>query len=623
MERRITAILAADIAGFSRMIERGETDTLLRQKTIMKSIVEPAIDLHQGRIIKTTGDGFLAEFPSVFSAANFAIELQRSIQASQEGNAEEQQFKYRMAVHIGDVVADEGDLFGDGVNVVSRLEAFAAPGGIVVSDVAHKILRKQLPVRFVPEGKKKLKNISEPVGIYHISTASGGALHEKPEAVGKPTKRIRIGGFVAGLCLLLLAMGLTLPKLVTRPTANDMYADRLSIVVMPFKDTGSLQGQDYFADGLTHDITTDLSQLPKLFVMSRTSAYSYQAANAGPRQISQDLGVRYILSGNVRKVEKTIRINLTLVDGTTGREVWAERFDGASEGILSFQDRIVSQVVSSLPLELDVQQIAKSETGGTDNPLAYDAYMQALDFYSEGTAASFANAVPYLEAAVKLDPSYGRASALLASIYFEAWQNYWHVEFGYESEVERRHLKTAAEETLLGARENPTALAYLVTAEIMRVDGKADEMLQQAASALEVEPNSSDALYTRALARLLNGETLAALADIEKAIAANRIHPGYFQTLKGGILFSLERYEEAASVLEKARLKDPSSRDALMFNVASLSVLGRSIESEMREVRRLGERIHIYKTRWRFKNDSDWDRLADALRAAGVSEGYL
>ncbi|WP_171181651.1 adenylate/guanylate cyclase domain-containing protein [Ruegeria sp. HKCCD8929] len=623
MERRIVAILAADVVGFSHMVEREETDTLLRQKTIMKSIVDPAIELHEGRIIKTTGDGFLAEFPSVFSAANCAIELQRSIQASQAENVEEKQFRYRMAVHIGDVVADEGDLFGDGVNVVSRLEAFAAPGGIVVSDVARKLLQKQLPVRFVSEGKKQLKNISEPVRIYHISLGDTGEVHETVEPSGKPMKRITIAGYVGGLGPLLLGMWFTVSNYVNRPTASDLSAGRPSIVVMPFKDTGSIQGQDYFADGLTHDITTDLSQLPELFVMSRTSAYSYQSASAGPRQISQELGVRYILSGNVRKVEETIRINLTLVDGTTGGEVWAERFDGAAEDILSFQDRIVDRVVSSLPLELDVQQIARSEIGGTKNPLAFDAYLQALDLYGDGTVESFANAVPYLEVATKLDPDYGRALALLASIYFEAWQNYWHVEFGYESEVERRFLKKAAEETLESARENPTALAFLVTAKIMRVDGKIDEMILQAVNALEVEPNSADALYTRALARLLNGETHAALTDIEKAIVTNRIHPAYFLTLKGGILFSLGRYEEAASVLEIARMREPSSRDALMFNVATLSVLGRSIEAEMREVRRLGERIHIYKTRWRFKNDGDWDRLADALRAAGVPESYL
>ncbi|RLJ97648.1 adenylate/guanylate cyclase domain-containing protein [Ruegeria conchae] len=622
MERRITAIIAADIVGFSRLIERDEVGVLHRQKTITKSIIKPALNLHHGRVIKTTGDGFLAEFPSVFAAANCAIELQKTILNSQAQIAEGDQISYRMAVHIGDVVADEGDLLGDGVNVVSRLEALAAPGGIVVSDVAYKLLQKQLPVRFVSGGKKQLKNILEPVEIYHISVDGVGDANVADEPSGKLSRRLRLGVYALGLGLLLVGTWFAVTSFPNRQTENDLYNGRTSIVVMPFSDTGSLQGQDYFADGLTHDITTDLSQLPELFVISRASAYSYKSTSAEPRQISQDLGVRFILSGNVRKVEDTIRINLTLVDGTTGGEIWAERFDGETENVLAFQDRVVNRVVSSLPVELDVQQVARSEIGGTKNPLSFDAYLQALHLYDTGTAQSFAEAVPYLEVATKLDPDYGRAYALLALIYFEAWQNYWQAEFGYQTELERRFLKRSSEETLELAKQNPTALAYLVTAQIMRVDGQTNEMFQQAVNALEVEPNSADALYTRALARLLNGETNAALTDIEKAIAANRIYPTYYLTLKGGILFSLERYEEAASVLEVARSREPSSRDALMFNVATLSMLGRSVEAEMREIWRLGERIHIYKTRWRFKNDSDWDRLADALRSAGVSEDY-
>lgn len=622
MERRVTAILAADMVGFSRLIEHDETDTLMRQKRIMETIVATALEQKQGRIIKTTGDGFLAEFSSVFSAANCALEMQKAINLSQVEKSSTDQISYRIAIHVGDVVADEGDLLGDGVNIASRLEAFAPPGGIVVSDVAHNLLHKQLPVRFISEGKKQLKNISEPVEVFRIDA---GLPHDKrpansPSLFGKSA--VRIAGSVIVMGLLLFGVWYGATTYQDTWMSEEFSAAGPSIVVMPFKDTGSIQEQEYFADGLTQDITTDLSQLPELFVLSRASAYAYRPSQADPKQVSKDLGVRYILTGNVRKVGETLRINLTLVDGTTGGEIWADRYDGTTENVLEFQDQVVGRVVSSLPVELDVQQIARSEIGGTRNPLAFDAYLQALDLYSDGTGESFAAAVPYLEVATKLDPSYGRAHALLAAVYFEAWQNFWHFEFGYEDVQQRRFLKRASEETLANAKQHPTALAYLVTAQINRVDGQIDQMAQQAINALEIEPNSADALYTRALARLLNGETQAALTDIENAIKANPFHPAFFLTLQGGILFTLERYEAAAAVLEQARAQDPSSRDALMFNVATLSVLGRAVDTEMSEVRRLGERIHIYKTRWRFKKESDWERLVEALRAVGVNEDY-
>lgn len=282
--------------------------------------------------------------------------------------------------------------------------------------------------------------------------------------------------------------------------------------------------------------------------------------------------------------------------------------------MLGFQDRVVARVIEALPLHLDSEELARADIGGTTNPDAFDAYLRAWQSYNLRTSDGFLAAVDLLERAVALDENYGRAFALLASIHFEAWQNFWHHEFGYESEVERRFLKRTAERYLNDALRNPSVFAHLVATRLLRADGRIVEMQVQARKALAIDPNDPDAYYALALANFLAGETDAALQDIEHAMALDRYFPPRYRTLRGGILFMLGEHEKAAELLERAFREDPESRDALMFLIATLGELGRPMDREHKEIRRWGERMDRYAARWRFEVPEDWEKLANGLR---------
>jgi len=615
MERRVAAILAADMVGYSRLIELDETNTLARQKKHRLEFIDPVIRKHHGRIIKLTGDGILAEFSSVVEAVQLAVELQREIAIREASQPESRRIQYRVAVHLGDVVFDDGDVYGDGVNIAARLEALAEPGGIVVSGTAHDILKNQVDVKYRSLGEQRLKNIGTPVRVFQVREAD-----TRPLPIRKSQRTAVIAaGFVVSLILVTIGAWFWWPAgdASRESLALATPPDTLSIIVLPLENLSGDPDQDYFADGLTDDLTTDLSQLPELFVISQNTASEYGGRDVDPRVVSKELGVRFVLEGSVRRIAETLRINFQLVDGATGRHMWAERFDGSVSEVLAFQDEVLSDVVAALPLHVEPRRSGRAERGRTESPLAFDAFLQGWSHYKKRTPEDLAKAVAYFQRAVDLDPGYGRAHAALAATYWKAWDQRWFMALGFDWD-QRRLARRAAEQSLQHALKAPTGLAHQVAAEMFGQDGKLAKMLTEAREAIRIDPNDADGYLVLAQAEMFDGSSDNALAAIEKAMRLDPHYPAHYLSAKGIALFNLGRFEEAAEFLERALDRNPSLPAAQNYLLATYVKLGRPIDDIKQIVMRQSVTVDALKLRWRYRNEEDWERLADALIEAGI-----
>jgi adenylate cyclase len=378
--RRLAAILAADVAGYSRLMGRDEEGTLDRLKAHRRALLDPKIAEHRGRIVKTTGDGMLVEFASVVDAVRCAAEVQRGMLDRDRELTEESRIRFRIGVNLGDIIIDEGDIFGDGVNVAARLEALAEPGGICVSGTVHDQIRDRLPYRLDDLGEQSVKNIARPVRIYALRPA---AIADLPASSAPPAA----------------------------PIAQSAVTPRLSIVVVPFANLSSDPEQQYFADGITEDLTTDLSRIEGSFVISRNSAFTYRDKPVNAKQIGRELGVRYVLEGSVRRSGNRVRVNAQLIDAESDAHLWAERFDRDTSDLFALQDEITSRIAVALDLAMVDAEAARA----TEHPVA-------LDYIFRGRAAwampqsrgNYADAIGLFERALSLDPRSVEAQGWLA-----------------------------------------------------------------------------------------------------------------------------------------------------------------------------------------------------------------
>jgi len=340
--RRLAAILAADVAGYSRLMGADEEGTHERLKAHRRELVEPKIAEHSGRIVKTTGDGLLAEFASVVDAVRYAAEVQRAMIDREAGIPEDRRIRFRIGINLGDIIVEEDDIFGDGVNVAARLEALAEPDGICISRVVRDQIRDRLAYAFEDLGEQSVKNIARPVRVYAL----------RPEAIA----------------------GLPTPSL---PSASQIVpaavAPRLSIVVLPFANLSNDPDQQYFADGITEDLTTDLSRIPDMFVISRNTAFTYQGKRVETKQVGRELGVRYVLEGSFRRLGNQIRVNAQLIDAETDAHLWAERFDGDMGDLFALQTEITSRIAVALGYELLSAEAARP----TERPDVLDYILRA------------------------------------------------------------------------------------------------------------------------------------------------------------------------------------------------------------------------------------------------------
>jgi TolB-like protein len=373
--RRLAAILAADVAGYSRLIGVDEGGTLERLRALRRELLDPKIAEHRGRLVKTTGDGLLVEFASVVDALRCASEVQREMTERNTGVPPDNRIEFRIGINMGDIVVEDGDIFGDGVNVAARLEALAEPGGICVSARVQEDAAGRLDLVFEDIGEQQLKNIARPVRAYRVITEARPAT---PQA-----------------------------------SAGPPLPDKPSIAVLPFQNMTGDPEQEYFVDGMVEEITTAISRLPWLFVIARNSSFTYRGKPVDVKQVARELGVRYVLEGSVRKAGNRVRITGQLVDAITGNHIWADRFDGALDDIFELQDRVASSVVGAIEPRLRQSEIERAVRKPTQNLDAYDLYLRALAHYYRYTEQDFAEAIALLRQALAIDPSYGPPAALI------------------------------------------------------------------------------------------------------------------------------------------------------------------------------------------------------------------
>jgi adenylate cyclase len=518
--RRLAAILAADVAGYSRLMGADEEGTHERLQAHLRDLIEPKIGEHRGRIVKNTGDGFLAEFASVIDAVRCAVEVQRGMVDREPEVPEERRIRFRIGINLGDVIAEEHDIFGDGVNVAARLEALGEPGGICVSRVVRDQVRDKLDFAFKDLGEQQVKNIARPVRAYALQP-EGGA--DVPTARASPT-------------------GSNSPA---------FPAPRLSIVVLPFTNLSDDREQQYFADGMTEDLTTDLSRLANMLVISRNTAFTYRNKAVDTKQIGRELGVRYMLEGSVRQSGNHLRVNAQLIDAATDAHLWAERFDSDTGDLFALQNEITSQIARALDIELIGAEVARP----TEHP-------DALDYILRGRAArlkphsrdTYAEAISLFEQALTLDPQSAEAQVRLAGSLVSRVLN------GLAAAVKEDLARGEALVDQALSVAPRSAHAHFVKGEALRARGRFEEALPEYEAALAFDRNLAVALTGLAWSKLYMGSIGEVLPLEEQAIRLSPRDPGigtcYY--LIGTVHLLRSRTDEAIVWFEKARRTSPS-----------------------------------------------------------------
>jgi TolB-like protein/class 3 adenylate cyclase/Tfp pilus assembly protein PilF len=585
MQRKLAAILAADVVGYSRLMEADEANTLARLKSTRTNLIDPKIAAHNGRIVKLMGDGALVEFPSVVDAVGCAVEIQR---AMAECNAElpaEKQLEFRIGVNLGDVIVEGEDIYGDGVNVAARLEGLAEPGGVLISGTAFDQVERKLEYGFEFLGEQKVKNIETPVRLYRVGLRASGAAQPPKSKPGFARHWLAAAALVAiafiAAALLWQRYGdrSAQPIEVASPSKLALpLPDKPSIAVLPFTNMSSDAEQENFTDGMTDDLITDLSKISGLFVISRNSTFVYKGAPVRVNEVAEELGVRYVLEGSVRRAGDRLRVNAQLIDAFTGGHVWADRFDGDIADIFSVQDTFVRRIVEALEVTLTPGESKEIASGKTQSINAKEAFDEGWSLYLRYNPKDTAAAIEALKRAVELDPEYGRAYAALSLCYTRIYDSVWFKEFGLSD------FQTWTEEDryLEFARKYPTSLLYTIEALRNVFLGLGDTARRDAGRAIALDPNDPEAHIAMAWALTISGEPKEALNFVATAIRLNPNYPSHYALANAMALFADGRLEEAAKVLEAGIAQYPQAVPLMMPLASILAQLG--LRAEARDV---------------------------------------
>ena len=534
--RRLAAILVADVAGYSRLMGADDEGTHERLKTHLGDLVNPKIGEHRGRIVKNTGDGFLAEFASVVDAVRCATEIQRGMGERDLEVPEKRRIRFRIGINLGDVIAEEHDIFGDDVNIAARLEALAEPGRILVSHTVYEHVRDRLPFAFEDLGEQRVKNIARPVQVYRAQDLGGG---------GKSPA----------------APELTLP-------------DKPSIAVLPFANLSGDPEQEYFADGMVEEIITALSRIRWLFVIARNSTFAYKGQAVDVKQVGRELGVRYVLEGSVRKARQRVRITAQLIDATNGAHVWADHFDGPLDNVFDLQDKVASSVAGVIEPALQAAESARSASRPTNDLTAYDLYLRGYAMALSSTGRT-REALRLMEQAIERDPRYGLALAWAAFCCFRLV----HDDRSADREVDalkggdyaRRALEVAGDDSSIIA-DAARSLAYFgedIHAMMALVD-----------RALALNPNHARGWHISGALRLWAGQPDVAIEHIETALGLSpRARVGTSLAVIGAAHFLARRFDKAVPQLLVAVQEDPSHPVPYRYLIACYAHMGRLDEA--------------------------------------------
>ena len=580
--RKLAVILAADVAGYSRLMAADEEGTLATLNA-RRQVIDELIARHHGRIFTTAGDSVMAEFASAVEALRCAAALQQELERRNADLPEARRMLFRVGVNLGDVMVGGGNLFGDGVNVAARLESIAEPGGICISGAVYDQVRNKVDLGFEDQGERSLKNIGEPVRVLAVRRDRPAA----PEASAAPPAA-------------------TPP---TRPSALP------SIAVLPFANLGGDPEHDYFADGITEDLITELSRFQELRVIARNSVLGYKTKPVRVQEVGQDLGVRYVLEGSVRKAGARVRITAQLVDAATGHHLWAERFDRDLADIFEVQDEVTSRIVATLAGKLAESERRRARSGQTENLEAYDCVLRGRELWGRHTPEANHEARRLYEKAIELDPDYARAYASLAWTYLVEHSESWGDPAG-------QPLERAIEFARRGVMVNPASHSnHLALGLVCLSKGLHEEALEALETAIALNPNDADGYVFLAQALNRGGRPEEAIGLVEKAQRLNPAAPHWYAWNLGVAYYLTRRYEEAITALRKGR---PLGAMASRWLAASYAQLGREQEAQAAAAEYLKQTPNFSLDRHlrmlHFQHAEDRDHYAEGLRRAGLPE---
>jgi TolB-like protein/class 3 adenylate cyclase/Tfp pilus assembly protein PilF len=594
-QRRLAAIVATDVVGYSRLMGRDESGTLARLREHRKQRFEPTLARHAGRLVKLTGDGALAEFPSAVDALGAAIEFQQAMAEANQEQPEDTRIVFRVGLHLGDLIVEGDDLYGDGVNVAARLEGEAPPGGILISGTVHESVAGRLKATFDDLGRVVLKNIARPVQAFAVKWDSAD-WKDSATAVT--------------------------PVAVTSQPADVplVLPDKPSIAVLPFQNMSGDPEQEYFADGMVEDIITALSRTNALFVIARNSSFAYKGKSPDIRQVGRELGVRYVLEGSVRKAGNRVRITGQLIDSASGAHIWADRFEGLLEDIFELQDQVTSNVVGAISPALEQAEIARAKRK-VGNLQAYDYYLRGLAAIYRYTMETSVEALDLLQKAVELDPEFALAYATQAMCYVGRRALAWDVDRAQDVAETERVSRLALSLDRNDARVlafSGHALRYIVR--------RFDEGLALLDQAVRTDPNLALGWAWRGTAKNALGEPELAIKDLERALRLSPIDTVIF--LPQGQLatshYLCGRYDEAVSWAATALQSRPNHLTALRVLVASHAMAGRIDAAQQACVAYQqfdpAARVSNVNDRLALSRDEDIEKFERGLRLAGLPE---
>jgi len=587
MERRLSAIFAADVVGYSALMEKDEAGTFNRLRAHRKELFEPEIKKHHGRIFKLMGDGLLAEFGSVVDAVECAVAVQRDMTERNAGVEADKRIEVRIGVNLGEVIVEGRDRHGEGVNIAARLQQLAPTGGICISGKVVKEVEKKVAFAFEPMGNQRVKNITEPIVTFRV-------MPPKPAldtSVGSPLKN-----------------ALPLP-------------DKPSIAVLPFQNMSGDSEQEYFADGMVEEIITALSRFHWLFVIARNSSFTYKGRAVDVKQVGRELGVRYVLEGSVRKSGDRVRITGQLIDATIGAHLWAERFDGKLENVFDLQDQVTASVVSAIAPRLEQAEIERAQRKPTESLDAYDYFLRGMAGFHRWTKETSNEALSLFYKAIDLDPNFAAAYGMAAQCYSRRKTAGWVIDRDFEVAETVRLARRAAE---LG-RDDAVALCAAGIC-LAFVAGEVDIGNAYIDRSLAINPSRSHTWFVGGYVKLWLGDHEAA---IERETQAMRLSPNDPQifNMQAAIAcghFFAGRYEEALLLADASMREQPDSVHSTSVAAASAALTGNSAGAAkaMASLRRIMPELRLsnLKDLYPFRRAEDFDRWVEGMRKAGLPE---
>jgi adenylate cyclase len=578
MERRLAAIFAADVAGYSRLIGADEEGTLARLKAHRRELIDPTIAEHQGRIVKTTGDGVLAEFASPVKAVRCAIDVQHGMAGRNAGVPEGQRIEFRIGINLGDVIVeDDGDIYGDGVNVAARLENIAEPGAVYISRTVRDFVDGTPELVLEDLGERELKNIARPVQVFRIAPPqTAGAAQAGPPAV--PHKP--------------------------------------SIAVLPFTNMSGDAEQEYFSDGITEDLITDLSKISGLFIIARNSSFAYKRRSVKVQEIGRDLGVRFVLEGSIRKVGNRVRITAQLIDAGSGGHLWAERFDRELTDIFATQDEVVEKIVAALAVNLTQGEAQRLRRRGTASVEAYETWLRARELLSRSTREAIAQAKAMYRRAIEIDPNFAAPHAGLSLATISEYVSDWAADPEEALDEAERWARRALE------LDDQEPVSHMALGNVMLWRRNHDGALDECRRMIALDPNFAQGHSATGLALMYAGRAAEALEAFAIAKRLDPHSPSIVLHFVAQANFSLGRYEAAAEHLLERIARTPATDSSRMLLAACYGHRGRAEEAravwaELMKINpgfSLAQRERVLP----YKEPRDFQRIADGLAKAGL-----